>query len=85
MPTFNVRSGRVPADHLPPTRDEQVRRLFEGFARNVEIDRDERTVEITFVKDAKTQTAFAIAERALSEFAGTGAPWAGGTVVSRAH
>ncbi len=65
-------------------RDAQVRRLLEGFARNVEIDRDRESVEITFVMDAEnTQTAAAIAEKALSEFVGTGAPWTGGTVVSR--
>jgi hypothetical protein len=84
MPTFHVRSGSVPADYVSPQRDEQISRLLEGIGRKVEIARDQGRVEITFQMDASdVQTAYSIAERALSEFAGDGSPWPGGTVVSK--
>jgi hypothetical protein len=84
MPTFFIRSGSVSEDFVPPQRDAQIQRLVGEFAQNVEIGRDEGRVEITFVMDAEDiETATAIAERALTEFAGDGSPWPGGTVVTR--
>jgi hypothetical protein len=53
MPTFNVRSGHVPEEHVPPARDEQIKRLIGGIGRDVNIDRSEGRVEITFVMVAE--------------------------------